>query len=133
MILLLQTHAFLMILALCIMLAGGIIARFLKKKVWWLKVHRFLGITGAIFFLVALFAIALQITLTEREHFRIIHSWIGFVAFIFTLLTPTLGVLQLKVRSVAVRLRSFHRWSGRIILFLMLINVFLGLSMMGFI
>ncbi len=32
MILLLQTHAFLMILALCIMLAGGIIARFMKKR-----------------------------------------------------------------------------------------------------
>lgn len=133
MILLLQTHAFLMILALCIMLAGGIIARFMKKKIWWLKVHRSLGITGAIFFIVAILAIVLQITLTEREHFRIIHSWIGFVAFVFAMLTPTLGILQLRVRSMTVRLRSFHRWSGRIALCLMLINVFLGLSMMGFI
>lgn len=133
MILLLQTHAVLMILALCIMLAGGIIARFMKKKVWWLKIHRSLGITGVITFLVALFVIVLQITLTEREHFRIIHSWIGFVIFVFAVLTPTLGILQLKVRSVAIRLRSFHRWSGRITLCLMLINVFLGLSMMGFI
>jgi len=133
MILLLQAHAVLMIFAFSIMLAGGIIARFMKKKVWWLKVHRSLGITGAIFFIVAIFAIALQITLTERAHFRVVHSWIGFVAFIFTLLTPTLGILQLKFRSVALRLRRFHRWSGRITLCLIVINIVLGLSMMGFI
>jgi hypothetical protein len=133
MILLLQTHAVLMILAFCIMLAGAVIARFAKKKAWWLKVHRSLGITGAIFIIVALFAIALQITLTEREHFRVVHSWIGFSAFIFVVLTPTLGILQLKIRSMSARLRSLHRWSGRITLCLLLINIILGLLMMGFI
>jgi hypothetical protein len=132
MIILLRSHAVLMILALCIMGTGAIIARFMKKKTWWLKVHRALGITGVIFFIIAIFAIVLQITLTERVHFRVIHSWIGFVAFIFVLLTPTLGILQLKVRSVAFRLRSFHRWSGRITLCLIVINIVLGLSMMGF-
>jgi heme A synthase len=115
------------------MLTGAIIARLMKKKTWWLKAHRSLGITGAIFLIVALFAIALQITLTEREHFRVVHSWIGFTAFIFVVLTPTLGILQLKIRSVTPRWRSLHRWSGRITLCLILINIILGLSMMGFI
>jgi hypothetical protein len=133
MILLLRTHAALMILALCIMLVGAIIARFMKKKTWWLKVHRSLGITGAIFFLVAFFTIILQMTLTEREHFRVIHSWIGFVAFVFVVLAPTLGILQLKIRSIAARLRGLHRWSGRITLCLVFVNILLGLSMMGFI
>ena len=133
MIFLLQTHAVLMILALCIMLTGAIIARFMKKKAWWLKVHRSLGITGVILFLMALFAIALQITLTERAHFRVVHSWIGIVAFGFAVLTPTLGILQFKVRNMAARLRSLHRWSGRITICIMVINVILGLSMLGFI
>jgi hypothetical protein len=133
MIFLLRTHAGLMILALCIMLTGAIIARFMKKKDWWLKVHRSLGITGAILFLMALFAIAIQITLTERAHFRVFHSWIGIVAFGFAVLTPTLGILQFKIRNVAARLRGFHRWSGRITLCLMIINILLGLSMLGFI
>ena len=62
-----------MILALWIMRAGGIIAHFMKK-VWWLRVHRSLGISGAIFFNFAILAIVVQITLAEREHFRIIHS-----------------------------------------------------------
>ena len=133
MIFLLRTHAGLMILALCIMLTGAIIARFMKKKAWWLKVHRSLGITGAILFLMALFAIALQITLTERAHFRVFHSWIGIVAFGFAVLTPTLGILQFKARNMAARLRSPHRWSGRVTLCLMFINILLGLSMLGFI
>ncbi len=133
MIFLLRTHALLMILALCIMLAGAVIARFMKKKTWWLKVHQSLGITGAIFLIAALFAIVLQITLPEREHFRVIHSWIGFVAFVFAVLTPTLGILQLKIRSVTTRLRGLHRWSGRVTLCLILINILLGLLMMGFI
>ena len=74
MIFLLRTHAGFMILALCIMITGATIARFMKKKPWWLKSHRSLGITGAIFILTGFFAIALQITLTEREHFRVVHS-----------------------------------------------------------
>jgi len=133
MILLLRTHAALMILSFCIMLVGAVIARLMKKKTWWLKAHRSLGITGAFFLIVALFAIVLQITLTEREHFRVIHSWIGFVAFVFAVLTPTLGILQLKIRSVTTRLRSLHRWSGRVTLCLILINIILGLLMTGFI
>jgi hypothetical protein len=133
MILLLRSHAGLMILALCIMLIGAIIARFMKKKAWWLKVHRSLGITGAILLLMAFFAIALQITLTERAHFRVLHSWIGVVAIGFAVLTPTLGILQFKVRNMAAKLRSPHRWSGRITLCLMFINILLGLSMLGFI
>jgi hypothetical protein len=133
MIFLLWTHAGFMILAFCVMLSGLIIARFLKKKPWWLKAHRSLGITGPILLFIALFAIALQITLTGRTHFRIFHAWIGIVAFGFAVLTPTLGMLQLKVRSVAAKLRSPHRWSGRVILCLMFVNILLGLSLLGLI
>jgi hypothetical protein len=55
------------------------------------------------------------------------------VAFGFAVLTPTLGMLQLKVRSVAAKLRSPHRWSGRVILCLMFVNILLGLSLLGLI
>jgi Eukaryotic cytochrome b561 len=131
MIFLLRTHAGFMILALCIMITGATIARFMKKKPWWLKSHRSLGITGAIFILTGFFAIALQITLTERAHFRVGHSWVGLGALLFALLTPTLGFLQFKVKNMATKLRGLHRWSGRITICLMLINVVLGLLLIG--
>ncbi len=129
--LLLQTHAGFMILTVCVLLTGALIARFMKKRPWWLKTHRSLAITGVILFLIAVAAIAIQITLTERAHFRVPHSWVGLVAFICVLLTPTLGFLQFKVKNVAAKLRGFHRWSGRITICLMIINVILGLLLIG--
>ena len=129
--LLLQAHAGLMLLTVFLLLNGALIARLLKKKPWWLKVHRSIAITGVILFLIAIIAIALQITLTERAHLRIPHSWVGLAAFIFILLTPTLGFLQFKIKNMAAKLRVFHRWSGRITISLMIINIVLGLFMIG--
>lgn len=131
MYLLLQIHGGLMILTVCTLLTGVLIARFMKKRPWWFKVHRSIAITGVILFLIAIAAIALQITLTERAHLRVPHSWVGLVAFICVLLTPTLGFLQFKLRNVAAKLRGFHRWSGRITICLMIINVIFGLLLIG--
>lgn len=131
MILLLRTHAGLMILAICFMLVGFIVARFMKKRTWWFKVHRSLGITGAILVLLGLFAEALQLSLTGRPHFTVPHSWIGIVAVSLALLTPILGLIQVRARKVSSRLRGLHRWSGRFTLLLMFINIFLGLYMIG--
>jgi hypothetical protein len=129
--LLLQTHASLMIITVCLLLTGAIIARFAKKKPWWLKAHRSIAITGVALFLIALSAIAVQITLTERAHLRVGHSWVGLFTFIFVLLTPTLGFLQFKMKHMASRLRDLHRWSGRITICFMIINVILGLFLIG--
>lgn len=129
--LLLQAHAGLMILTVCMLLTGALIARLLKKKPWWLKAHRSIAITGMILFLIAVAAIAIQITLTERAHFRVPHSWVGLTTLIFVLLTPALGFLQFKVRSMAAKLRVFHRWSGRITISLMIFNIIVGLFLIG--
>lgn len=129
--LLLQAHAGIMMLTVCLLLTGALIARFLKKKPWWLKVHRSIAITGVVLFLIAVAAIAIQITLTERMHLRVPHSWVGLTALIFVLLTPTLGLLQFKIRNMAAKLRGLHRWSGRITISLMIINIIAGLYLIG--
>jgi hypothetical protein len=129
--LLLQIHAGLMILTVCLLVAGAFIARFMKKKPWWLRTHRAIAITGVIVFLIAITAIALQITLTERPHLRVPHSWVGLVALVFVLLAPALGLLQFKIKNMAVKLRLFHRWSGRTTICLMILNIVLGLLLVG--
>jgi uncharacterized membrane protein len=129
--LLLQIHAILMILTVCLLLAGALIARILKKKQWWLKAHRSIAITGVVLFLIAVVSIAIQITITERAHLRVPHSWIGLAALICVLLTPTLGFLQFKIKNIAAKLRVFHRWSGRTTICLMIINVIFGLLLIG--
>lgn len=129
--LLLQIHASLMMLTGCLLLTGAFIARLLKKKPWWLKAHRSIAITGVVLFLIAVVSIAIQITITERTHLRVPHSWVGLTTLIFILLTPALGFLQLKIKNMAAKLRVFHRWSGRITISLMIINVILGLLLIG--
>jgi len=126
-----QVHAGLMILTLFLLATGACIARFLKKKPWWLKAHRSLAVTGVILFLLAIAAIALQIILTERAHLRVPHSWVGLAGLALILLTPTLGFLQFKMRNAAARLKGLHRWSGRITISVMIINIVLGLILIG--
>lgn len=120
-----------MILAFVAMFVGMIIARFMKKKSWWLKVHRFLGTTAAILVLLGLLAEAIQLSLMGRPHLAVPHAWIGLVAVCLAMLTPILGVIQVNVRRVSSRLRGPHRGSGRMTLLLMVINIILGLYMIG--
>lgn len=125
------THAILMIVAFLGLFLGFTVARFMKKKSWWLKVHRSLGITGAILVLIGLFAVALQITLTGRSHFRIPHAYLGTFVVLLALLTPTLGLMMIRMRNKAGKLRTYHRWSGRTTLALMFVNVVAGLKLIG--
>lgn len=125
------THATLMIAAFVGLFFGFIVARSLNKRRWWLKVHRSVGLTGAIFVLVGLGAVVLQITLTGRSHFRIPHSYLGMLVVFLTLATPTLGLAMMKAQDRAARLRNYHRWSGRITLALMFVNVVAGLKLIG--
>jgi hypothetical protein len=63
------------------------------------------------------------------QHFAVPHAWLGLVTILFVLCTYTLGVTQLKRK--AVRVRSLHRWSGRVTLALLSLNVVSGLSLAG--
>jgi hypothetical protein len=51
------------------------------------------------------------------------------MAIIFVLMTPIWGYAQFKSVSEAVKIRTIHRWSGRITLALILINIISGLSL----
>ena len=124
-------HAALMIAAWVLFTAGFLLARFVRKRRWWLKVHRSLGVAGALVVLSGFFAQVIDIALTGREHFTIVHAYVGAVAVGLAVLTPALGHLQFRLPAAAPRVRVFHRWSGRVTISLMLINILLGLSYIG--
>ena len=133
MIELLYAHAGLISLGFAALFAGAMVAALMRKRWWWLKTHRFLGLTGAIVVVLALFAVVLQISLTGRDHMRVPHSYIGVAAVILVVLTPVLGLLQFRIPGSAAKIRRAHVWSGRIALVLMFINILIGLSMIGLI
>jgi len=129
---LLYTHASLMCVGFMFLLAGFIIVRFMKRKTWWLKVHRLCGITGASCVIMGLSAVALDIFFAGGQHLRIPHSYIGIVAVVLAVATPFLGFMQFRFREHIQAIKGLHIWSGRITLLLMFINITLGLSILSF-
>jgi cytochrome b561 len=118
-------HALLVFSGLLLLFAGMICARYMKKKRWWLKAHKTLGIGGAAS---TLTGIALAVYMVSASGGLIppagLHAYIGITVSFMVLFTPFMGFVQLKKRDK--RLRSIHRWSGRITIALMIINVYLG-------
>lgn len=124
---LLFLHAGFMILGFLSMVTGACAAMFMRRKVWWLKFHKGAGFCGAICVFSGFVAAVSMIALSEGEHFRIIHHYFGLITAAFAFLTPLLGMLQFKVRDRAARIRTTHRWSGRVTLLLSLVTVVSGL------
>ena len=133
MLVLMRTHAGLMFVGFLLFLTGFMIVRFMRRKRWWLKAHRALGITGAAIVILGLFAEALHISLAGMQHFKVPHAYIGIVVVFLALLTPVLGHLQFKFPKAVVPVKRLHITSGGTVLIIMAVNILLGLSIAGII
>jgi len=126
-------HAFFMIAGFMFMTSGFVTARFLKGRLWWLKIHKMLGIHG-VFLIIAGFCLEIiHLSLIGAGHFNVPHANIGLIIVVMSVLLPLLGFMQFKFREYASKIRFFHRWSGRILLALMGINIVSGLYTAGII
>ncbi len=124
-------HIVLMSSAVVFMSTGVGIARFLRKKKWWLKVHRSLGILSAFSTGLGLGSIFLFVENTGGRHLAVLHAWVGLVAVIGAVLVPILGQAFLKLKWKKQELRSVHRWGGRITVSLMGLAALMGLRILG--
>lgn len=113
------------------MTAGVVIARFLRQKRWWLKVHRPAGITGAVFVSAGLAAAIVMVSQSGGSHLQVPHTWLGLATVLCAITAPTLGHLQFKIRSKIQQLRLWHRQIGYIALLLVLLSVLSGLFAAG--
>ncbi len=126
-------HGGFMTAALLFMAAGALTARFMKKKGWWLKVHRFLETAGYASLLAGLLAAVVMVSLFSGRHLALPHAWLGVIIAIGATGTFTMGLLQFKVPAEARKIRPLHRWSGRITIVLLIINILSGLTLIGII
>jgi len=124
-------HATLMTIGFVLMLIGVGIAKTQKKKKWWLKTHKMIGVLAAIISVAGLFLGFIMVSLASGEHFRVPHAYIGVIAIVFVVLTVILGFAQFKVKKGKAKIRFTHRWFGRISLVLMVLNIIFGLSLAG--
>ncbi|UCF97426.1 MAG: hypothetical protein JSV89_19970 [Spirochaetaceae bacterium] len=134
--LLYRVHGALMSAAFVLLFVGMFFPRYLKKKKWWLKTHRRIGISGAVIGVVGIGIAVYMIARTTGVHLRVPHSWIGLATIVLMIFTPLLGHFMLKIRKVPARAkmaRAVHRWIGRITLLFMAATIVLGLLQAGII
>ena len=121
-------HAALMATGFLFVLSALIVAKTQRRKPWWLKVHRAIGLTGgSLLLLGAVAAIAAVASTPEGEHLRSPHTWLGVLTVSTAIVTPALGLLQFRIPRKAVTIRTVHRFFGRLLNILAPIAILLGL------
>jgi Eukaryotic cytochrome b561 len=130
---LLYLHAGFMITGLTLMMAGVFIARFMRKKPWWLRVHRAVGICGALSIALGFSTAVYMVAASGDEHFEVLHAWAGAVIILAAMATPILGQLQFTLKNRRTELRNAHRWAGAMTLILIPLNMISGLVLAGYI
>jgi len=128
---LLLTHAGMMMTGFILMATAMAMARYARARKWWFRAHRALALTGFVVMVLGFFAEALQLSLERNGHFTVPHAYVGLLVFFIALSTILLGQMQTGIAQVRSALRNLHVWSGRLILFLMAVNIMIGLSLVG--
>lgn len=112
-----------------LILSAALTARFMKRRKGWLSIHKSLGILGAVLILTGLVVAMVMVSLPSQiDLAREPHAYLGLAISLIAAYMPFLGYLQIKRRDR--RLRELHRWSGRLVLGFMIINIGLGLVML---
>jgi len=121
-------HAALMVAGFLLVFSAMIVAMTQRKKRWWLKTHKAIGLTGATLILLGtVAAIAAVASTPAGHHLRTPHTWLGTLTVLTAIFTPALGLLQFGIPKRAGTLRVVHRLFGRFLNLMILVTIFLGL------
>ncbi len=121
-------HAALMAAGFLLVLTALIVAKTQRRKQWWLRIHRAIGLTGgSLLLLGAVVAIAAVASTPDGQHLRTPHTWLGVLTVSTAIITPVLGLLQFRIPQKAVTIRAVHRFFGRLLNLIAPIAILLGL------
>jgi hypothetical protein len=111
-----------------VLISAALVAATLKRKTWWLRIHRTVGLCGASLMLMAAVTIIAAIASSpEGHHLRTPHTWLGAFTVIVALITPLLGFLQFRIRTRSAIIRTYHRICGRLLMVLTPASILFGL------
>ena len=125
-------HIFLMALSVSGFIAGISAAIVLRKKKNWLKLHKtfnIFSIGGTAAGLIMAFSYVYS---TRGEHIDGMHQVIGLTAFVSACSTLLLGFYQFKAVN-KLKVRTAHRWLGRLSMLLLLAAIILGMILINLI
>jgi hypothetical protein len=121
-------HVLLVTTGVVVMSGGMLTARFMKKKNWWLKTHRSLAISGAVL-TESGFILAAYMVSTYMDTYLVMetHAYLGIMAFSLVVFAPIMGFMQFRTKDK--RMHIIHRWTGRLAIAMVLINIWAGWTM----
>ncbi len=125
-------HLSLMFLGFLLLTAGVITVMYLRKKMWWFRLHKMLGILATLFFGAGGVAAVSMVYLSGEPHFAVPHTWVGGAAIVLMIGTLTAGFAQTRVANKK-RMRLIHRSMGRTVAVLALVAVITGAMAAGII
>lgn len=121
-------HATLMAAGFLLVLSAMIVAMTQRKKRWWLRIHKAIGLTGgSLILLGAVMAVAAVASTPEGHHLRTPHTWLGVITVCAAVTAPILGLLQFRIPQKVGTIRVVHRFFGRLLNLMTPIAIFLGL------
>jgi len=130
---LLPVHIGLMTAAVVSMVAAIAIARYFRRKNWWLKAHKALNLAAVGLMLTSFVVAAIMVQSSGGPHFRVTHAIFGSLALILSAAMPSLGfmIFRSKDKTRTTRLKLAHRWMGRVTALLCGAAAIAGLSLIG--
>ena len=122
-----ETHALFMILALLLlMFAGAIIYQ--RQYTWWFTAHKISGSLGAVFAAVGICISYLMVEEQNGLHINVFHAQVG----LFTLLALAATIAMTPWRQKK-SIRTLHIYVARLSIILVIVTVLLGLSLVDII
>jgi heme A synthase len=125
-------HALLMSTGFILLVAGFVTARYYKAGNWY-RHHVILEAAGGACIIAGLITGIYMVALSGLPHLRNIHEIAGVAAGILLIITITAGYLIKQVHVSKNVIRMSHRWLGRVLLVLVVINILLGLLFLSLI
>jgi hypothetical protein len=123
-------HVLLMAISTLGIITGVSAAIFFRKKISWLKIHKYLNSFSLLGMSVGIIMAFIYVSRTNGEHIDGLHQLIGLTAFNFAVATLLLGLYQFKAKN-KLAVGTTHRWLGRFSLLLFLMAITLGLILIN--
>lgn len=120
-------HALLMSAGFILLVAGVITARFHKTRNWY-KTHAILQLSGGACIIAGLFTGIYMVALSGLPHLRTTHEILGVAIGALVIITIIIGYCIKRVTTLKKSVRMSHRWLGRILIALIVINSILGIQ-----
>ncbi len=125
-------HVLLMSTGFILLVAGFVTARYHRTGNWY-RNHVALEAAGGACIIAGLFIGIYMVALSGLPHLRNIHEIAGVAIGILVIITITAGYLIKQVHASKNVIRMSHRWLGRVLIVLLVVNILLGLLFLSLI